>query len=70
VTVSTDDPTVFGRSLSEEIVSLVGDHRLSLGDVASLQANAFSAAHMPPADRDAILAEIAALTRAARAAPR
>jgi adenosine deaminase len=70
VTVSTDDPTVFGRSLSEEIVSLVDDHRLSLGDIASLQANAFSAAHMPAADRDAILAEIAALTRAARAACR
>jgi adenosine deaminase len=66
VTVSTDDPTVFGRSLSQELVSLVDDHRLTLADVASLQANAFEAAHMPAADRDAILAEIAALTRAAQ----
>lgn len=66
VTVSTDDPTVFGRSLSQEIVSLVDDHRLTLADVARLQANAFEAAHMPAADRDAILAEIDALTMAAQ----
>lgn len=65
VTLSTDDPTVFGRSLSQEIVSLVDDHRLGLVDVARLQVNAFAAAHMPPADRDAILAEIDALTKAA-----
>ena len=66
VTVSTDDPTVFGRSLSQEIASLVDDHGLTLADVARFQANAFEAAHMPAADRDGILAEIDALTVAAR----
>jgi adenosine deaminase len=65
VTVSTDDPTVFGRSLSEEIVSLVNDHHLTLSDVARLQTNAFEAAQMPAAEREPILAEIEALSNAA-----
>jgi adenine deaminase len=65
VTVSTDDPTVFGRSLSEEILSLVDDHSLTLADVARLQTNAFEAAYMLAADRLAILAEIDALSMAA-----
>jgi adenosine deaminase len=30
VTVSTDDPTVFGRSLSQEIASLVDDDALAM----------------------------------------
>jgi adenosine deaminase len=67
VTVSTDDPTVFGRSLSQEIASFVDDHGLTVRDAARLQANAFAAARMPADDRDAILAEIDALVMAARA---
>ena len=65
MTVSTDDPTVFGRSLSEEIVSLVNDHHLTLSDVARLQTNAFEAAQMSAAEREPILAEIEALSNAA-----
>jgi adenosine deaminase len=61
VTVSTDDPTVFGRSLSEEIASLVSDHHFTLADVARLQANAFEVAQMPAAQRAGILAEIEVL---------
>jgi len=66
VTVSTDDPAVFGRSLTQEIALLVDECGLSLADVARFQTTAFEAARMPAADRDAILAEIDALVAAAR----
>jgi adenosine deaminase len=61
VTVSTDDPTLFGRSLTAELAALVDRAGLSVTDVARLQANAFRVAAMPAADRDAALQAIAAL---------
>lgn len=63
VTVNTDDPTVFGRSLSQELASLVEDLGFAPADLARLQANAFAVAAMPAAARTAVLAEIAALVR-------
>ena len=63
LTVNTDDPTVFGRTLSQEIVSLVDDLGFPPSEVARLQANAFAVAAMPAAARDAALGEIEALAR-------
>ena len=63
VTVNTDDPTVFGRTLSQEIVSLVDDLGFSPADAARLQANAFAVAAMPEAARDTALGEIEVLAR-------
>jgi adenosine deaminase len=63
VTVNTDDPTVFGRTLSQELASVVDDLGFSISDVARLQANAFAVADMPAAARDAVIAEIDALVR-------
>ena len=63
MTINTDDPTVFGRTLSQELVSVVEDLGFSLAEVARLQANAFAVADMPAAGRAAVLAEIDALAR-------
>jgi adenosine deaminase len=63
MTINTDDPTVFGRTLSQELVSVVEDLGFSLAEVARLQANAFAVAAMPAAARAAALAEIEALAR-------
>ena len=63
MTINTDDPTVFGRTLSQEIVSLVDDLGFSLAEVARLQANAFAVAAMPAAARAVALGEIEALAR-------
>ncbi len=67
VTLNTDDPTVFGRSLTEELVSLVDDLGFSPTEAARLQANAFAVAAMPAAARAAVLDEIDALVREAEA---
>ncbi|HEU4367627.1 MAG TPA: adenosine deaminase family protein [Methylomirabilota bacterium] len=61
VTVSTDDPTVFGRSLSEELASLVDDLGFALPEVAQLQSNAFAVAAMPADARAAVQRELDAL---------
>ena len=58
LTINTDDPTVFGRTLSEELASLVDDLGFTLADLARFQANAFAVAAMPAAARAAVLAEI------------
>jgi adenosine deaminase len=58
VTVSTDDPTIFGCSLTDELRSLVDNLHFSLIDLAQLQINAFQVALMPGSNRDATLAEI------------
>jgi adenosine deaminase len=63
VTVNTDDPTVFGRTLSQELLSLVEELGFAPAEVARLQANAFAVAAMPDAARAAVLAEIEALVR-------
>ena len=63
MTLNTDDPTVFGRTLSEEIVSLIDDLGFSPAEAASLQTNAFAVAAMPSSTRAAVLEEIAGLAR-------
>ena len=63
MTVNTDDPTVFGRTLGQELASVVDDLAFSMADVARLQANAFAVAGMPAAARDSVIAEIDALVR-------
>ena len=62
LTINTDDPTVFGRTLSEELTSLVEDLGFTPADLARFQANAFAVAAMPAATRAALLAELTALT--------
>ena len=60
---NTVDPTVFGRTLTEEIVSLIDDLGFSPAEVAALQANAFAVAAIPGPARAAALAQIEALRR-------
>jgi adenosine deaminase len=60
VTISTDDPTLFGRSLTAELAALVDEAGLAVEDVARMQANAFRVAVMPEDARAAALREIAA----------
>jgi adenine deaminase len=62
LTINTDDPTVFGRTLSEELTSLVEDLGFTLADLARFQANAFAVAAIPAATRAALHAELTALT--------
>ena len=63
VTINTDDPTAFGRTLTEELVSVIDDLGIAPADVARMQANAFAVAAMPAAAREQALADIAALAR-------
>lgn len=58
VTVSTDNPTILGCTLTDELHLLLRSGGLSLQDLAQLQINAFQAAIIPPARRSEILAEI------------
>jgi adenosine deaminase len=67
VTVSTDDPTVFGRTLTEELSALVAARLLSPADVAGVQVTAFENALVDAGQR-AVLIE--AVRRAAAAWPR
>jgi adenosine deaminase len=64
VTVSTDDPTLFGRSLTEELVALAEGHGFTGADLARLQANAFRAADLPGDARAEVLERIDALAAA------
>jgi adenosine deaminase len=61
LTIGTDDPTIFGRSLSEELTSLVDDLGLPPADLVRLQANAFDVAAMPAEARAAARRELDAL---------
>jgi len=61
LTINTDDPTVFGRTLSEELTSLVDDLDFTPIDLARFQANAFAVAAMPVDVRASVLDEIDAL---------
>jgi adenosine deaminase len=63
VTINTDDPTAFGRTLTEELVSVIDDLGIAPAEVARMQANAFAVAAMPADAREAALAEIVALAR-------
>jgi adenosine deaminase len=55
VTVSTDDPAIFGRSLTDELTALVESHVLSLQGVADAQIAAFEVALLSPVERDAAI---------------
>jgi adenosine deaminase len=67
VTVSTDDPTLFGHSLTDELTALLVGGALEPADVARMQANAFRVAMLPGEAREAALREIDAVV--ARQAP-
>lgn len=58
LTVNTDDPTLFGNTLTDEILALIDVMGLSLTDVAELQKNAFHVAEIPDEKRHQILTEI------------
>lgn len=58
VTVNTDDPTLFGCTLSGELNLLAEKLHFSPCDLAQLQVNAFQVAKIPATTREAILAEI------------
>lgn len=58
VTVSTDNPTILGCSLTDELYSLVHELGFAPSDLADLQRNAFRVALVTPAERAGILAEI------------
>jgi adenosine deaminase len=68
LTINTDDPTVFGRTLSEELASMVDDLGFTPIDLARFQANAFAVATMPDDARTAVLGEIDALRAQRRSA--
>jgi adenosine deaminase len=59
LTVSSDDPAIFGRSLTEELVSLITELRWSAADVARVQRTAFEVARVDAGERARVLDEIA-----------
>lgn len=64
VTVSTDDPTIFGCSLQDELRALVKHQGFTRRDLAQLQINAFKAAALSDAQRQAFMTEIETLLKA------
>lgn len=58
VTVSTDNPTILGCSLTDELQLLVDHFSFSYHDLTQLQVNAFQAALIPAARRAEILIEL------------
>ncbi len=61
VTVSTDDPTPFGQTLSDEYRWMHSEMGLSFEEIGQIAANAFLNAMMDDAERDACLNEIASV---------
>ncbi|MEM7030101.1 MAG: adenosine deaminase family protein [Chloroflexota bacterium] len=64
VTVNSDDPTIFGCTLSQELTLLVKKLGFSPADLAQLQMNAFEVADMADSQRQAIRDELKTLTAA------
>jgi adenosine deaminase len=58
VTVSTDDPTVFGLTLTEELLLLIHYSIFSPIEIAQIQINAFKAARMTKEKRNALINSI------------
>jgi adenosine deaminase len=58
VTVSTDNPTVLGCTLSDELQLLSEHFGFSPSDLVQVQANAFQVALIPVATRAELLAEL------------
>jgi adenosine deaminase len=61
VTINTDDPTLFGGTLTDELHMLVEKLDFSLAEIAQLQKNAFMIANIDDDQRDAVVDEIDAL---------
>jgi adenine deaminase len=61
VTASTDDPTIFGHTLNDELVALVEVAGFSLREIVALQADAFRAARLTATERTAALDELRAV---------
>jgi adenosine deaminase len=59
LTVSSDDPAIFGRSLTDELVSLITELGWSAADVAEVQRTAFDVARVDAGTRARALDEIA-----------
>lgn len=60
VTVNTDDPTLFGITLSAEYRRLASTHGFTRDELRALSLNAVRATFLPPADKVALLAEFEA----------
>jgi len=58
VTVNSDDPAYFGGYLNENLAVAAEEAALSNAQLIQLTRNAFEIAWLPPADRDAYLAEL------------
>ena len=67
VTVNSDDPALFGASLTDEYRVLAREYGYGPADLERIAANAVRAAFLSPAERDAMLADFAAETAALRA---
>ena len=61
VTVNTDDPAVFGCTLTDELLALVEHQQFTPHELAQLQRNAFRVAKLAEAQRQAIMTEIESL---------
>ena len=62
-TVSTDDPLVFGNTLTDEYLGLAAEAGFTGAELVQVARNGFLAGTMPEAARVAALAELAALER-------
>jgi adenosine deaminase len=58
VTLNTDDPPMFGTTLTEEYRRVASTFGLGVDDVAALVANGLRASFLPPDRRDALLADV------------
>lgn len=61
VTVNTDDPPLFGTTLTDEYRALAAVHGFTPDDLRTLTVNAARAAFLPPTEKAALLAEIEAM---------
>jgi adenine deaminase len=63
VTCSTDDPAVFGISLTDELQNLVTHQHFTAHELATLQINAFQSALLPDDVKVSLIAEVQALVK-------
>lgn len=61
VTVNTDDPTIFGQTLTEELTRLADELGFTAEDLARFQTNAFEVARIREGERARVLDEIRGL---------
>ncbi|MFO7253586.1 MAG: adenosine deaminase [Actinomycetes bacterium] len=66
VTVNSDDPPMFGTTLTREYLTLAHVFGLGPAEIAGVARNAVRASFMPEADKAALLAEIDALVAGSR----